>query len=184
MSNWPLKLCDVNWNWFVLTNPSQTLQYHHEIYSISSFKKTFSALFVFRACTELYIYIYIHTAILKGVKVNATDKIARHVVHIVSQFIFCFLYTLQTYWASWLRRTSELYSVKCLVQIMNEVMWFNLPKGTESACSQWVDYWKHQLQYLNRKCSFLVSSISHLFPPFSLSHSYFPQHCFQTFVYF
>jgi len=35
----------------------------------------------------------IYTAILKGLKVNATDKIARHVVHIVSQFIFCSLYT-------------------------------------------------------------------------------------------
>lgn len=176
---WPLKLCDVNWNWFVLTNPSQTLQYQHEIYSISSFKETCSALLFF-----VHVQSCICTAILKGMKLKATDEIASNVVHTVSQSIFYSLYTSQTYWASWLSRTSELYSVKCLVQIMNEVMWFTLPKGTDSACNQSVDNWKYQLQYLNKKCSFLGPSISHLFPPFSLSHKYFPRHCFQTCVYF
>ena len=53
---WPLKLCDVNWDWIVLSNPNQTLQYQYEIYLISSFKKICSALLVFHACTDIDIY--------------------------------------------------------------------------------------------------------------------------------
>jgi len=36
----------------------------------------------------VHVQSCIYATILKGVKVNATDKIARHIVHTVSQFVF------------------------------------------------------------------------------------------------